>query len=603
MSKKTFNPADWLNIDNFPNRTDALHASQIASNAPQSDIESITQRVESQHTDIAPNYADWRDLGFALADAFGESGRQYYHRLSRFYPNYSAAETDKQFDNCLKAHGHGITIKTLFHLAKQAGISVSAVSKPARPASVPKSPISAISAESSISSHEDIEDIEDFNTEEMPTFSESVADLLPALLSQIVAKAVSPEDADLLLLGSLTTFSACLPNVYGIYGGREVFPNLFLFVTAQASAGKGRLTLCRHLVEPIHRQLRERYKIEMEEYRRKQAEYVANKKNPDAEQPQEPPLRTLFIPANSSATSVYQVLNDNKGVGLMFETEGDTLANTFKSDYGNFSDGFRKAFHHETISYNRRKDREFVELQSPRLSAVLSGTPRQILTLIPDAENGLFSRFIFYFMNVRLVWNDVFANTDADTLDATFCRIGSQFYELYKVLQTSSPIRFCFSQPQQDEFNAFFDEVQQQYAALLGLDIIASVRRLGLITYRIAMILSTLRIYDDGNISTTMVCNDADFRTALAMVNVLLQHTAKVFQTLPQQNSQSTPANEPELLRQQFLDRLPPEFNRQTYLAVAQKLGIPPKTAERYISHFCKNGKLIHTQHDKYSKV
>ncbi len=177
----------------------------------------------------------------------------------------------------------------------------------------------------------------------------------------------------------------------------------------------------------------------MEEYRLKQAEYVANKNNPDAEQPQEPLLRTLFIPANSSATSDYQVLNDNKGVGLMFETEGDTLANTFKSDYGNFSGGFRKAYHHETISYNRRKDREFIELQSPRLSAVLSGTPRQILTLIPDAENGLFSRFIFYFMNVRLVGNNVFANDGADTLDTTFCRIGDQFYDLYKILQTSPP--------------------------------------------------------------------------------------------------------------------------------------------------------------------
>ncbi|MDK2837380.1 MAG: hypothetical protein PWR15_449, partial [Bacteroidota bacterium] len=125
----------------------------------------------------------------------------------------------------------------------------------------------------------------------------------------------------------------------------------------------------------------------------------------------------------------------------------------------------------------------------------------------------------------------------------------------------------------------------------------------GLITYRIAMILTTLRICDDGNISTTMVCNDADFRTALAMVNVLLQHTAKVFQTLPQQNPQSASANEPELLRRQFLDALPPEINRQTYLSVAQKLGIPPKTAERYISHFCKNGKLIHSKHGEYAKV
>jgi hypothetical protein len=600
MNKKIFNPADWLNADESRKGKDTLHASHAASpNISQSDIETITQRIEASTVDIAPNYADWRDLGFALADALGENGRTYFHRLSRFYPGYTPSETDRQFDNCLKAHGHGITVKTLFHLAKQAGISVSAASKPARQGSVPKSAISSIS---SISSGEDIEDIENFDSEQMPTFSESVIDLLPSLLSQIAAKAVSPEDADLLLLGSLTTFSACLPNVYGIYGGREVFPNLFLFVTAQASAGKGRLTLCRHLVQPIHRQLRESYKIEMEEYRRKQAEYVANKKNPDAEQPQEPPLRTLFIPANSSATSVYQVLNDNKGVGLMFETEGDTLANTFKSDYGNFSDGFRKAFHHETISYNRRKDREFVELQSPRLSAVLSGTPRQILTLIPDAENGLFSRFIFYFMNVRLVWNNVFANDGADTLDTTFCRIGEQFYDLYKILQTSPPIRFCFSKPRQDEFNAFFDDVQKQYAALFGLDIVASVRRLGLITYRIAMILTTLRIYDDGNISTTMVCNDADFRTALAMVNVLLQHTAKVFQTLPQQNPQPASAPEPELLRRQFLDQLPPEFNRQTYLAVAQKLGIPPKTAENHIKRLSSQNLVIHYAHDRYKK-
>ena len=95
----------------------------------------------------------------------------------------------------------------------------------------------------------------------------------------------------------------------------------------------------------------------MEEYKRLQNEYVQDKKN--NESPQEPPIKTLLIPANSSATSVYQVLNDNGGIGLMFETEGETLANTFKSDYGNFSDGFRKAFHHEMISCTRCKNREF----------------------------------------------------------------------------------------------------------------------------------------------------------------------------------------------------------------------------------------------------
>ncbi|MDR1653326.1 MAG: DUF3987 domain-containing protein [Prevotellaceae bacterium] len=40
-------------------------------------------------------------------------------------------------------------------------------------------------------------------------------------------------------------------------------------------------------------------------------------------------MRVLFVPANNSATGLFQILNDNKGVGLLFETEGDTLAQTF----------------------------------------------------------------------------------------------------------------------------------------------------------------------------------------------------------------------------------------------------------------------------------
>ncbi len=66
------------------------------------------------------------------------------------------------------------------------------------------------------------------------------------------------------------------------------------------------------------------------------------------------------------------------------ERGGSRYAATFKSDFGNFSDGFRKVFYHEKISYNRRKDKEFVELEKPRLSALLSGTPSQIFSLIPD---------------------------------------------------------------------------------------------------------------------------------------------------------------------------------------------------------------------------
>ena len=596
MSKKEFNPLEWKNkkpsltpntVIPYNDKKGSLELSL------EDEIEQLVCAVESSCKDIAPDYTSWRDLAFALADALGESGRQYFHRLSRFYSGYDEREADKQFTACLRSHGSGITINTLFHLAKEAGILMI-----------------RNSVKKEKSSSEDLEDLSDLSeipessqcsesSEPLSTFSQDVYSFLPSLLTQVINKANNFEDADILILGSLTVISACLPNISGNYAEREVFPNLFTFISAQASAGKGRLTLCRHLVKPIHNNLKKIYSAEMEEYRHLLNDYSQDKKN--REPPQEPPIKTLLIPANSSATSVYQVLNDNGGVGLIFETEGDTLANTFKSDYGNFSDGFRKAFHHEMISYTRRKDREFVELTKPRLSALLSGTPKQILALIPDAENGLFSRFIFYNMNLRLEWRDVFSE-GAVSLDDYFIDLGQRYFQFYQTLQQSQPIKFSLTINQQIEFNKFFTEIQQEYSSLFGLDIVASVRRLGLITFRVAMILTSLRLMDGKPIESVIVCDDTDFRTSLIMARVLLQHTAHVFGQLPSTDSNATRGTV-TVLCQTFFDSLPSEFNRRTYLSIAERLHIAPKTAEKYIRKFCTTGQIKHLAHDSYSKM
>lgn len=590
MSKKKFNPKDWVE----PTANQSLHPSiSLPSKSPsfgrvkEADIDIITKRIESAGIDIAPNYADWRDLGFALADALGESGRNYYHRLSRFYPNYNQNETDKQFNNCLKAHGHGITIKTLYHLAKSAGVDVSIKTLSVKQTKSPKQKSG------------EIEEIEETEEKPLPTIPETVYHNLPDFLQRVTAKATSAEDKDLLLLGSLVAISPCLPNIYGVYAERNVYPNLFLFVTAQASAGKGRLTLCRKLVEPIHKALREQSKAEQQEYQRQLTEYTMTKDKTDMERPQEPPLRMLIIPANNSATGLFQILNDNKGIGLIFETEGDTLAQTFKSEHGNYSDGFRKAFHHEIISYNRRKDREFIELETPRLSALLSGTPKQVSTLIPNAENGLFSRFIFYYMNIKPIWKDVFAGDDSQTLDDYFRHLGNQFFNFYKTLQQqSAPLRFCLTATQQQTFNAHFSQAQNQYLYLCGVDYLATVRRLGLITFRIAMILTTLRIMATGHISTPLICDNTDFYASLEMVKILIQHAARIYETLPAESEKPKQPNQ----KQQFLEKLPPEFSRRDYLATAQTLNIPDKTAEKHIAKFVQSGLINHFAHDKYFK-
>ena len=583
MKKAVFNPDDWN--------------AAMASSARHTDVEALVSAIEASGIDITAAYSDWLAIGFALVSELGEEGRPLFHRLSRFYPGYDMAEADRQYTVCLRDGSREISIATLFHIAKTHGVVVS---------------VSSRNRCEEVEEDEENEETGRSKSVKTDTFSQTVGGQLPDILKRIVADAVSPVDADLLILGSLTVFSACLPNVYGVYDRREVFSNLFLYVTASASAGKGRLSLCRHLAAPLHRELREQYRKSMEKYKQEQLQYIMNKKKGEAAEPEEPPFLTLFIPANSTATVVYQTLSQNNGVGLLFETEGDTLANAFNSDLGNYSDGFRKAFHHETISYLRKKDREYVEITKPKFSAILSGTPEQVFNLIPSAENGLFSRFIFYVMPTEIVWHDMFDASEGPTADELFKEIGRDFYQFHKLLGTQ-PIRFTLQQEQQRRFNAFFSKTQAEYAALFGNDIIASVRRLGLILFRFAMILTVLRQMDDGAFplahddgkEALLVCTDADFDTALAMVKVLLQHTVRVFQSLPRRTERrfrQDRRQRTESYMQTFLAALPDAFSRSGYLQTAADMGINEKTAERYIAELCRSGMLEHPASGQYVK-
>lgn len=570
MKKKIFNPGEWLEEPKKEEIQKPIKKVEITQNLEVSnDIESYISAIELNAVDITCGYANWRDLGFAFADEYGETGRNYFHSVSKCNSNYDAKECDEQYDKCLKATGTGITIATFYYLAKQAGITI--VKEPYQQQELQK-----------------IQEIKELK--KLPTFPKSIIPQLPQFLQQVVEPTTSNEESDIMLLGALTTLSACFPKLFGIYDGKKVFTNLYLFVTAPASAGKGRLTQCKNLVTPIHKAMREQASVLKKQFDAENAVYNMNKgKNENLEKPSKPPERMLFIPANNSTTGVFQLLADNEGKGLIFETEGDTLSQAFKSDYGNYSDGFRKAFHHETISYYRRTDREYVDIENPCLSTVLSGTPKQVSSLIPNAENGLFSRFIFYYMNITPLWKNVFEIQTESGLDEYYNALGQVFLGFYKTLKNNPPIQVTFSSAQQIQFNDYFSKIQTKYLNIQSEDYIATVRRMGLIAYRIAMLFTALRIMEDGDVNKIRQCEDVDFNNAIAMVAVLIQHSSQVFNALPADTKLPQRSNRKE----RFLESLPSQFSNQDYLDSATKLNIPHKTAEGYITKFVKAG-LIH---------
>ncbi len=520
------------------------------------DIDVIVGRIEEAGVDITGTYQAWLSVGFALADELGEAGRPYYHRLSRFYAGYSSAETDKQYDHCLNAKGSGITIKSLYQLAKENGISLNTKT-----------------------------------TEEvgLPTFSPETYSRLPRFLADIVAVGATVHERDTLLIGSIATLSAVLPNVYGVYDQKKVWPNLYFFLTARASSGKGRLSLCSSLISSIDKELMDQNAAAQEAYELAERAYQHDKKNLDARKPQEPPFLKILIPGNVSATALYKILYDNGGRGLLFETEGDTITVAVSSDFGNYSDSLRKAFHGEQISYHRRKDNEHVEVQHPQLSVVLSGTPMQVLGLIPDPENGLFSRFLFYYLESQLDWKDVFAHSDARPLDVQFRDFGNRMHDFYNALvKLTDPLRFSFTFEQQARFNSFFAAEQARIFAVWGDPMLATVRRLGLCTFRVAMILTTLRRMETGDLYTPEVCCDDDFDTVLDLAAVLLRHAEKVYSSIygKQPLGQAPVTGN---LKQIFFDNLPYEFETADYVAIAKSIGLNPRTAEGYINKAANN--------------
>lgn len=123
MEALRFNPYDW--IPKPEKQKIPVPAASVTTTTDQTrDIEVIVSRIESYRLDLTANYSDWLSIGFSLAAELGESGRGYFHRVSRFHQDYSYQVCDLQFDKCLKRNKSGISIKTFYFLAQQAGIPI-----------------------------------------------------------------------------------------------------------------------------------------------------------------------------------------------------------------------------------------------------------------------------------------------------------------------------------------------------------------------------------------------------------------------------------------------------------------------------------------------
>lgn len=96
---------------------------QAEKDSTREQVEKIVDKIESGLIDLTNDYADWVNLGFAIANEFGYDGEDYFLRISQYHPKFDPNEASRKYKNFVKEN-KSIKIGTFFKICKDYGVSI-----------------------------------------------------------------------------------------------------------------------------------------------------------------------------------------------------------------------------------------------------------------------------------------------------------------------------------------------------------------------------------------------------------------------------------------------------------------------------------------------
>lgn len=87
-------------------------------------VERLLSLIERTNTNIADDYDTWLRIGCSLASEYGESGRGYFHTVSRQSAKYHPTQCDRQYDHCMLNCSKS-SIGTFFFICKGFNLTLS----------------------------------------------------------------------------------------------------------------------------------------------------------------------------------------------------------------------------------------------------------------------------------------------------------------------------------------------------------------------------------------------------------------------------------------------------------------------------------------------
>jgi hypothetical protein len=309
--------------------------------------------------------------------------------------------------------------------------------------------------------------------------------------------------------------------------------------------------------------------------------------------------RNFFLPANTSSAFLINQIKANEEHGnLIFDSEADTLGNVMGQDWAKgVSEVLRKSFHHEWTGVGRvSNDSKIINIENPKLSLLLTGTPGQLGGIIKSVEDGLFSRCILYTFEGSADWKDVSPAKASENINKHYDELGVEVLKMYKYF-LKNKYQYRLTAKQWEKFNTSFKWLLKISIQDYGEAVQAIVIRAGVIAFRFSMIFSILEHFESKNESLTIECNDKYLTLSLNLVRHLLIHILEAFNKVNQNKTDNSKID-------QFISSLPEgEFRRAQAATVGRGMEISLRTMDGYLRDAVNTGILKQPRNGAYIKV
>lgn len=237
--------------------------------------------------------------------------------------------------------------------------------------------------------------------EELITFKDyNIFERLPEKMQEIINQYTNNNSRSMALMSLLGVYSNVFPNItfWDSQSPKLLHLNIMFYGIGKSGQGKGVLGDVTEAIESIETELEMRHEEAIDNWSEEQENQKVNKVKGHGFPK---PIRQRFsIPANISSAQFHRYLFNASNGALVVDTEASTISANRGTEWGDTTALVRKAYHHEKIDFNRattgiKGGQEEIIIKSPRLSFLITSTPRQAATFIGNVEDGSAARFLY----------------------------------------------------------------------------------------------------------------------------------------------------------------------------------------------------------------